>query len=137
MATQKQKKLVSKLSENLGLDKPQTLTRILQDSGYTKSTSENAKVIMQGKGVMELFKQAGITPEKIAIKYNELLDAPVKNEAVSWDTKRKALEDLSKRIIDSREQKVAPQIQFIEKFLNMQMMKGSKPKTIKARIEEG
>jgi len=123
MATPKQKKIFKKISENIGNDKPQTLQELAIESGYSKSVAKTPSRILESRGVLELFQKAGITQEKLAIKYNELLDMELKETTISADTRRKTLDDLAKRIIDPHEEKTKSQIQFINKFVKIETAK--------------
>ena len=123
MPTQKQKIVAKKILENLGSDKPQTAGQILKETGYSKAIIKNPKMVLESKGVLELFQKAGITQEKLAVKYNELLDMELKETTISADTRRKTLDDLSKRIIDPHEERTKAQFQFINKFVRIETAK--------------
>lgn len=79
MATLKQKKLAHQLSEIIGKkgkigDK--TLTKILEDAGYSKETARTQqKVIINGQGTQEVLRAAGVTRERLSEKFSKLLDA--------------------------------------------------------------
>ena len=123
MPTLRQKKLVKKILENIGNDKPATAGQLLKETGYSKSIVKNPKMILESKGVLELFQKAGITQEKLAMKYNELLDMELKETTISADTRRKTLDDLAKRIIDPHEERTKAQYQFINKFVKIETAK--------------
>lgn len=53
MATERQKKVAQKLSENVRVDKPKNQGEILKESGFSESTSEKPYRVIQSKGVQE------------------------------------------------------------------------------------
>jgi len=126
--TPKQKRFVKKLSESISRQDDKTLKAIAIDSGYSEEIAKTPSKITRSKGVLQLFKEAGITPEKVAKKMNEALDAPVKNPKMSWTEKLRAIQLSKEAVIDTSESKLAPQFQFIEKFLNIQQLKLNRPK---------
>lgn len=70
--TQKQKKLVKAISENLrtkGKTKP--LGKLMRESGYSKSQSEKPKDIVESKGFIACLEAAGISDDLIAGKIKE------------------------------------------------------------------
>jgi len=126
MATLKQRKLARKIIENLGTEKPQTLGEVLAECGYSRNVQKNPQEALKGKGIIELFKEAGITGDSLARSYNELLSLPLKDNFVSADTRRKTLQDLANLILKSPETKLSPQIQFIGKFFNLNALAKSR-----------
>lgn len=135
MPTLRQAKFVDKTCKNLQENTGKALQEIAKESGY-KSYAKHPGEIMKSKGVLELFAKRGITPELLSEKYRELLSLPLKEQSISADTRRKTLEDLSRRIIDNKEERIKPQIQFIEKFLNIRELKYNRPKGITTEIIE-
>lgn len=74
MATQKQKKLAKKLSENIGKKETQTLGTLLRESGYSESVAESPQIALKGKGFQELLDH--YLPEaEVTQKHAELLNA--------------------------------------------------------------
>jgi SOS-response transcriptional repressor LexA len=123
MATLKQKKIVKKISENIrntGITK--TLQELAEDSGYSKSIAKTPGRILKGQGVIELFEKSGITRETLAGKYKELLNMPLKEESISADTRRKTLEDLSKRLIDTKENELSNVIKYGGRFIKREYL---------------
>jgi len=62
VATQKQKAVVEKLSENIG-----TKGELLLAAGYSKSISESPAIVLESKGIKELIAQGeglGLTDQK-------------------------------------------------------------------------
>lgn len=56
MATPKQEKLAKKITENYRSKKTKTLGKMLEESDYTKSTSEQPSRIIKSKGVQKEIK---------------------------------------------------------------------------------
>lgn len=120
MATRKAKKFVSKMLENDGKNGiTKSLGKIAIESGYSKAVARSPKRILQSQGVVQLFKEAGIDPTKIAEGYNDLMKLKLETNTISVDQRRKLLHDLKEIIIDDPEQKTRPQYNFISKFLNI------------------
>lgn len=126
--TPKQKRFVKKLAESVSRQDDKTLKAIALDSGYSDVVAKSPSKITKSKGVLQLFKEAGITPEKVATKMNEALDAEVRDKKMSWTEKLRAIQLSKEAVIDTPESKLAPQFQFIEKFLNIQQLKMNRPK---------
>ena len=123
MATLKQKKIVRKISENIGNSGPtKTLQELALDSGYSKSIAKSPGKILKSQGVTALFEKSGITKEKLATKYNELLELPLKESTISADTRRKTLEDLSRRIIDTKENAINNVIKYGGRFIKREYL---------------
>ena len=123
MATIRQKRFVRKLLENISDEKnDKSLAKIAIESGFTKAVAKAPSRIMKGKGVIELFKKAGVSAENIAMEWNKVLAAKPKEKKISWDSKIKGLTALNKLFFENPESKIAPQLQFIDKFLNVQML---------------
>lgn len=72
MPTIRQRKLVNALVDNALTDKPETLTKILENVGYKPSVAKTPDTIIEGKGVQELLKQY-LPDELITEKVNWLL----------------------------------------------------------------
>lgn len=77
MPTTKQKRLVKKISENIGNEgnKSKTMGTMMLESGYTKSTSKNALQITKSEGFQKLLAKTGITDRSLTIKLREGLNA--------------------------------------------------------------
>jgi len=79
MATIRQKSLAKKLSEALGKSgkvKQKTLTKILEEAGYSKQTARTQqKKTIEQKGTQEALKEVGIDKGRLSKKFNVLLDA--------------------------------------------------------------
>ena len=75
MATNKQKKLLKKISENLGNQASKPIGTMMREVGYSESTSKTPSRVTQSKGFVELLEKAGISDSKIAKRLNEGLDA--------------------------------------------------------------
>ena len=110
-----------------------SLKKIAIESGFSQSIASQPSRIMKSLGVIELFKEAGIDPVKIAKGYNDLMELKLETNTISVDQRRKLLSDLTKIIIDNPEQKTTPQFQFISQFLNISALK--KPETEVKDIE--
>ena len=126
MTTIRQRRFVKKMLENAGDET--SLKKIAKDAGYPDSVAKTPARIIKSQGVTALFEKAGISPENIAKEWNDLNALPVREKTITADNKRKRLESLTKIIIENPEQKIAPQVQFIDKFLNLQMLKQNKPR---------
>ena len=121
MATIKQRRFTQGILENLNADKPASMSSIAARSGYGKMSKQPGN-IMKSKGVIQLFEKAGISAETLAIEWNKVLKAPMKEENISWDAKIKGLTALNKVIIDNPDNKVSAQQIFIDKFLNLKVL---------------
>lgn len=115
MATIRQQRLVKKLRANEG----KSAGQLLKEVGYSNHIIKNPKKVLQSKGVLGLFAKAGITPERIADEYNELLKLKTKDDPVSPDQKRKLLDSLTRIVIESPESKANPKYQFIGRFIQL------------------
>ena len=127
MPTLKQKKVVNKVLENIGKNQTTTAGQILRESGYSPAIVKNPQMVLKSKGVIELFEKAGITKDKLAVKYNELLDLPLKENQISADTLRKTLDDLSKRIIDVSDTEANRRLKTIRKIISFEVEKTEQP----------
>lgn len=132
MATLRQKKMAKKLLESVSKDgKPETLQKIMLDSGYSKTASVAPSRVINSKGVIKIFEKAGISANSIAEQWNLIIKAKPKEKEITWDAKIKALTQLNKIFgLETRDAELNPKIQFIDKFLNLQMLKQNRPKTI-------
>lgn len=88
MTTTRQKKYVRKVLENLGKSKPKSEQQIALESGYSKAMAKNPKMIREGLGVIKLFAQYGISAQRVAGDYNELINLPLKEKNISVDQKK-------------------------------------------------
>lgn len=78
MATLKQKKLASKIVENMRKDKKaKPLKTLMKEVGYSDSQSTHPQQILKSKGFIKILEDAGVTDEKIAAKIQEGLDLRV------------------------------------------------------------
>ena len=77
MPTTKQKRLVRKISENIGNKgkKSKKMGTMMLESGYTNSTSKNAVQITRSEGFQKLLAKTGITDKSLTIKLQEGLNA--------------------------------------------------------------
>ena len=125
--TIKQEKFVKNLLENVSKSKPTTLKKIAEDSGYNKISKQPSR-IMKSKGVVQLFSERGFSPDKIAQGYEKLEKLPLKDTEITIDQKLKLYKQVGEIVIDNPEGKMAPQLQFIDKFLNVQMLRQNKPR---------
>lgn len=124
MATIRQQRLVKNLQENIGTSK--SLGKVIEASGFAPSTARHPAKILKSKGVLQLFKEAGISGQIIVKKWQEILELPLKEKAVSIDARRKTLESLSSFILNTDKPKIMPQILFIDKFLNLQSLEAKR-----------
>ena len=122
--TPKQRKLVERMFQNSTSGQPQSLEAIKDSVGYGKI---RAGRIIKSKGVIQLFKEAGISGKNLATEWNKVLMAKP-DKVISWDSKIKGLAHISRYILENPESKIAPQIQFIDKFLNLQVLRQNRPK---------
>jgi len=125
--TIKQEKFVKNLLENVSNTKSTSLEKVANKSGYGKISKQPSRII-KSKGVVQLFSERGFSPDKIAQGYEKLEKLPLKDKEISIDQKLKLYKQVGEIVIDNPEGKMAPQLQFIDKFLNIQMLKKNKPR---------
>ena len=133
MVTIRQRKFVKKMLANVGKEHPTSLGLIAKESGYGK-ISKSPSRIMKSQGVIELFAKAGISGEELGREWHKVLIAEP-DKVISWDSKIKGLAHISRYILENPESKLAPQIQFIDKFLNLQVLRQNRPK-LKTGLKE-
>lgn len=74
MATPKQIKAAKKISENIGKDKPAPMGKVLQEAGYSPSTSESPKLVTESKGFQELMEDM-LPDEDVLAAHQQLLQS--------------------------------------------------------------
>jgi hypothetical protein len=57
-----------------GKPKPAPLGQVLTDAGYSKALANNPQRVMESKAIQELMNECGLSMERVAQSYNELLD---------------------------------------------------------------
>lgn len=74
MATQKQKLLVLKISENIRKPQPDfSLGKTMLEVGYKPTVAQKPKLITSSKGFRELMEEAGLDDASLTRTHNELL----------------------------------------------------------------
>ena len=79
MATTRQITAINKISENLRSRKPETIGKVLRDSGYSQSTSESPSLVTGRKTWQELV-DLYLPEDKILGRLNQVLDNKSKDE---------------------------------------------------------
>ncbi len=95
MATLKQKKIVKKISENLGSNNPKPMGALMIESGFKKSVAKTPIRVLQSKGVKSLLLKAGITETKLIEEWRELALHKKPKNKFSYEMKIKALDKLT------------------------------------------
>lgn len=127
MSTQKQEKFVKNMLENVISDQPVPTSEIARQTGYGKIAKQPSR-IMKAKGVLEVFKKYGISPETIAGDYKKLQELKVdESKPITIGQKLQLQRDLVKIIIDSPHSKLQPQAQFYDKFINIHNLQLGQP----------
>lgn len=110
MATIKQQKAFTFLSENIRSPKPIPLGEILIQSGYSVEVSKKPKLVTKSKGFQELLEEAGVTDDKLSKILDDGLNAMtyVKTERV---------EGIGKNRIKTEEIKGVPNDMIRHKYL--------------------
>ena len=75
MSTERQKKLVQLISENVGNPKPKPIGTLMRKAGYSNSMSKHPARITQTKGFENILKKAGISDNRLATRLSEGLDS--------------------------------------------------------------
>lgn len=92
---ERQKKLLKKIAENLKSDRPKSLGKLAQESGYSLSTSQAVGRLIGTKSFQMALRKAGLNEEMIIEEYRKALkQKPAKS--ITWDVKLKWLQDVVK-----------------------------------------
>lgn len=74
MATNKQKKAIEKISENIRTGNTQPLGKVLKEVGYKESVTKRPSQVTKSKGFQELMDKIGLSDECLFAKHKQLLD---------------------------------------------------------------
>ncbi len=126
-------KLIVKLKENMEMiaegEKPDSLGKIIKDSGYGTGYQQNPHILLEKKGVREALAKYGITNDTLAAEWKKVLEAePDPEKFISWDSKIKGLAHLNRALFEEQNRVGSPQIAFIEKFISLRQMGLNAPK---------
>jgi len=97
MSTPKQRRLAKSVVENMGAVKPLSDGELLRRAGYSESTALKAGAsVLSSAGVRQAMREAlveaGVTPEVLAAKHRELLEARNADGSAAHGAQLRALE---------------------------------------------
>jgi len=119
----RQQKLLKKIAENLRSEKPKSLTKLAQESGYSLSTTQAVGRIMKTQTFQSALIKAGLDEDLIITEYQKALKQKP-DKKITWDVKLKWLQDIVKFLdLAPKEEggKWQRIQQYIDKYLTIQI----------------